>query len=247
MLELSIRPKNFRDPYPAIFFRQVWSEARLVLMRGINFRSRNNERARTAYAKMQLREFEGINARQQWANWRTVPKNLLGKLPSRPVLALDLCCGIGHSTEVLAYYLPLGSKILGLEFNPDFVECARRKQYEHQNGAPVEVSFRAQSVLDPFCDAHGKELPDGQIDLINCCGAVGSHFDPAMTLILAREVARVLKSGGLALIDSGVAGTTKKQLIAIFEAHGFQTLGSAKSCILDLSTQICFRKKLSVH
>ncbi len=243
MIRKIIPKKTLEQSIFASFFRQVWTEGRLIFTRGINFRSRDNQSAREAYRKMQLREFEGINARQRWANWRTIPRNLERCLPKEAVFAVDLCCGTGHSTEVLVYYLPVESKILGLEFNPDFVESARKKTFKHRTGKSVQVSFRAQSVLETFRDSSGSELADASVDLVNSCGAVGSHFDPSMTAVLVQEVSRVLKSGGLALIDSGLPGTNKKQLVEIFEGHGFETLGSAKSSILDLFTQVCFRKK----
>ncbi len=243
MIRKIIHSKPLEDSLIAILFRQLWTEGRLIAIRGINFRSRDNEAAREAYRQMHLREFEGINARQKWANWRTVPRNLEGRLPESAMVAIDLCCGIGHSTEVLAHHLPEGSKILGIEFNPEFVKSAQKKIYRHRTGKPVEVSFRAQSVLEAFRDAGGALLKDSSIDLINSCGAVGSHFDPSMTRVLAHELARVMKPGGLALIDSGLPGTNKKQLVEIFEAEGFDTLGSAKSSIFDLFTQVCFSKR----
>ncbi len=225
------------------FFRQVWTEGKLFLVRGISFRSRNNEAARQAYRRMHVREFEGINARQRWANWRTIPKNLSGRLPQRPVYAVDLCCGTGHSTEVLAYYLPVGSRILGIEFNPDFVQSAREKIFRDRRGEAVEVSFRVQSVLETLRDSSGVPLGSSTVDLANSCGAVGSHFDAAMTRVLAKELGRVLKAGGLALIDSGLPGTHQSQLLEIFESEGFECLGAAKSSLLDLFTQVCFRKR----
>lgn len=227
----------------SICMRQAWTEVRLILTRGINFRYRQNETARNAYAKMGLDEFEGINARQQWANWRTIPKNLTGRIISRPMKAIDLCCGTGHSTEVLAHYLPPGSEILGLEFSESFLGVARRKKYLNHNGEDVRVRFNAQSVLEVFCDSDGNFVRDQSIDLVNSCGAVGAHFDEEKTLTLAIEVARVIKPGGLAMIDSGQPGTNQNQLIRIFESKGFEFIHAARSCIFDRYTQVCFRKR----
>jgi SAM-dependent methyltransferase len=242
VLRKDIWEKSLRDNIVLSFLRQLWTEGKLLLIRGISFRSRDNVAAREAYRQMQLVEFEGINARQRWANWRTIPRNLAGRLPERKLFAVDLCCGTGHSTEVLAYYLPEGTKILGIEFNPEFVRSAEKKTFRHRSGKLVEVSFRAQSVLETFRDAVGNPLSELSVDLVNSCGAVGSHFDPAMTRVLADELSRVLKVGGLALIDSGLPGTNKRQLEEIFESQGFEVLGSAKSSILDFFRQVCFRK-----
>jgi SAM-dependent methyltransferase len=225
-----------------IFVRQAVSEIRFLLRNKRSFRKRRNQEACRAYRAMHSREFEAINARQQWANWRLIPKNLNGQLPLRPIEAIDLCCGTGQSTEVLGWYLPEGSRILGIEFNPEFVSKASGKTYLHHGGNPASVRFRAQSVLETFRDVDGTPLPDATFDLANSCGAVGCHFDREATGKLAREVARVLRPGGIATIDSGSAGTKKSDLIEIFLSAGFSVCHARKSVFLDPYTQVCFRK-----
>src|SRR5579885_968325 len=225
-----------------IFLRQAFTELRFVLRNRVTFRKRRNGEACKAYRVMGPQEFEGINARQQWANWRLIPKNLSGHLPAEPVVAIDLCCGTGQSTEVLSWYLPRGSRILGIEYNPTFVKKAARRSYLHSSGSPVEVRFSVQSVLDTFAGPDGEPLADASVDIVNSCGAVGCHFDREATTRLAREVARVLKPGGLAAIDSGAAGTPKHELIAIFESAGFRLSHARKSVFLDPCTQVVFKK-----
>jgi ubiquinone/menaquinone biosynthesis C-methylase UbiE len=225
-----------------LFVKQVLTESKLIVSRKVNFRKRENQEAVQAYCEMALREFEGINARQKWANWRTIPKNLNGRIPTHAMRAIDLCCGTGDSTEVLACYLPDGSSILGLEYNPNFVKAARKREFVDKHGKPVAVQFNTQSVLETFTDAQGQAVADASIDLVNSCGAVGSHFNVDATNKLVAEIRRVLKKGGLATIDSGAPGTGKKQLIGIFQVHGFEVVHSAKSCLLDIFTQVCFRK-----
>lgn len=226
----------------AIALKQVFFEQLTRVRTHLSFRSRENAGATRAYCAMTAREFEGINARQRWANWRTVARNLSNHVPNRPVKALDLCCGVGHSTEVLACFLAPGSRILGLEYNPRFVEMARFRDYKTLDGANARVRFRAQSVLETFCDTGGDVIEDCSIDLVNSCGAVAHHFEPATTSVLAKEVARVLKVGGIAMIDCGHAGTDRQSLVQIFAALGFEVLHEARSCAFDRSSQICFRK-----
>jgi SAM-dependent methyltransferase len=225
-----------------IAVRQACHEARLRCWRRIRFRSRENERACRAYRAMEPWEFEGINARQAWANWRTIPRNLDGRAPSRPVQAIDLCCGTGQSTEVLAYYLAPGSAILGLERNPRFVAAARARRYRAAGGASARVAFRPQSVLEVFHDSAGAIVAAGSVDLVNSSGALGCHFDAEATSILAREVARVLRPGGLALLDAGPGGTSEPELCAIFEALRLAAVHRARSCLFDRYVQVCFRK-----
>jgi SAM-dependent methyltransferase len=225
----------------SLFFRQAVSEV-LLRLRGVSFRSHEQDAARRAYCAMSTADFEGINARQRWANWRVIPRNLDAHAPSRPLRALDLCCGVGHSTEVLAHYLSPGSDILGLEHNPAFVREAGRRLYVDEEGDAVRVRFTAQSVLEPFRGPDGTAVDDGGVDLVNSSGAVGSHFDRGATETLASEVARVLAPGGLALIDAGPDGTTEKELLEVFAARGFHRLSRHRSCFLDRFVQVGFRK-----
>jgi SAM-dependent methyltransferase len=227
----------------AIFLRQAYYEEVVRRWKRIPFRAHRNDDVRRAYCAMNTVEFEGINARQSWANWRTIPRNLSGRAAERPLDVIDLCCGTGHSTEVLAYYLPVGSSVLGLEYNPRFVEVARSRQYRHGRGGRVAVRFNAQSVLERFEEPDGQRVADRSVDLANSSGAVGCHFDPETTRVLAGEVARVLRPGGLAMIDSGPGGTAEPELRAIFEEAGFLALHRARSCFLDRYTQVCFRKR----
>ncbi len=225
-----------------IALKQAYFEQVIRLKKKVSFRFRENAEAREAYRVMDEKEFEGINARQQWANWRAIPKALSGHLPNHPQKTLDLCCGVGHSTEVLACYLPKGSEILGLEFNPFFVDVANKRAFKDQSGGTVKTAFRAQSVLDPFCDVSGKTIAASSIDLVNSCGAIAHHFDAEATTKVMKEVARVLKSGGLATIDSGRAGTSPETLTQIASGLGLVRLAAAKSCFIDTATQICFKK-----
>ncbi len=225
-----------------ILLRRAFSDL-MVTLQDKSFRNRPNDQACQAYCAMDMDQFDGINALQNWANWRTLPENLNQRLPSAPVRIIDLCCGTGQSTEVLAHYAAPGSRILGLEYNPRFLERARSRDYPGENGDPANVSFNAQSVLETFRDETQQRLPESSVDLINSCGAVGCHFDPPATQILALEITRVLKTGGLATIDSGKAGTSTGHLEEIFKALGFSVLHRAKSCAADRCTQVCFQKK----
>jgi SAM-dependent methyltransferase len=228
-----------------IVLRQAYHETRVRRWRGLRFRSVRPNEVRGAYQAMQPWELEGINARQAWANWRTIPRNLEGRVDGRPLQAIDLCCGTGQSTEVLAYYLPAGSSILGLEYHAHFVEAARGRSYRTRSGVRAHVSFRAQSVLETFRDPSGAPVGDQSVDLVNSSGAVGCHFDRDATATLADEVARVIRPGGLALIDSGRAGTPEREVCALFEARGFRPLHRARSCAFDRYVQVCLRKEPS--
>ncbi|HYF48199.1 MAG TPA: class I SAM-dependent methyltransferase [Planctomycetota bacterium] len=234
--------RYFRVPtLPEAFVLQAWHEFRLKA-RNVVFRSGQNEKARGAYCAMRPDEFQHINARQAWANWRTIPRSINGRLPNSPILALDLCCGTGQSTSVMACYAAPHSELLGLEYNPNFVEAARRRAILNDRRAPARARFHAQSVLETFCFQKGRMVPDRAADWVNSSGAVGCHFRPAETEKLAAEISRVLKPGGIATIDSGPDGTSTEELKDIFQRLGFTVLGQTKSCALDRFTHVTFRR-----
>src|SRR5262249_42164578 len=198
-------PGAFVSPFGVVkmLVRQACYEARVRGLRKIPFRSSRNDVACQAYAALTLREFEAINERQAWANWRTIRRNLAGRLPRRPIRAIDLCCGTGRSTEVLAYHLEPGSTILGIDAESRFVARAPPRPHRTRAGTSADVSFRCQSVLEPLRESAAEVVPDASVDLVNSSGAVGCHFDARTTAVLASEVDRVLSPGGLALIDCG--------------------------------------------
>jgi len=234
--------RHLRVPnLPEAFLLQAWHELRLKT-KNVFFRSAQNEKACGAYCAMRPEEFQNINARQAWANWRTIPRSISGRLPNTPVRAVDLCCGTGHSTAVMACYSAPRSEIFGLEYNPAFVEVARRRAILNDRRAPARTRFVAQSVLEQFCIRPGEPFTDGSTDWINSSGAVGCHFTPEQTQTLAREIHRVLKPGGLATIDSGPDGTPTDVLKDIFQRLGFSVLGQARSCAFDRFTQVSFHK-----
>lgn len=226
-----------------IVLRQAFYEHWVLFSRRIQFRFNDNGAAVMGYLRMETKIFEGVNARQNWSNWRTIPRNLSRNIPARPLFVVDLCCGTGQSSEVLAHYLPEGSEILGLEFNPRFVEKARERTYRHGGGSEIRSCFHQQSVLETFKYPDGNRVADDSVDVVNSCGAVGHHFRPEETRKLAEEVSRVLKPGAIALIDSGERGTPKRRLINIMREVGLEPVRSARSCFFDSFEQVCFRKK----
>jgi SAM-dependent methyltransferase len=236
------RREGPRESLAALCLRSACRELMLRVGRRVNFRQAENQAACRAYDAMRIDDFRDINALQAWANWRTIPRNLNGELPNRPILAIDLCSGTGDSTAVLAYYCAPGSQILGLEFNPNFVAYARCRHYVDRRRQPADVAFTVQSVLEAFRLPNGDVIADESADLINAAGAVGCHFDRAATRTLARECGRVVRPGGLAMIDAGRGGAEVRDLLAAFTAEGFTAVRQSRSCLFDLGRQVCLRK-----
>jgi SAM-dependent methyltransferase len=149
---------------------------------------------------------------------------------------LDLGCGTGSSTRVLAHYCPAGSRITGYELAEPILAYARRRDYRHQSGAPVRVDFVCQGVTEPF-----PEL-DRSVDLINASGIVGHHLKPETIGPLLSEMRRILKSDGVAMLDIGPT-LRGKTLRRIMEGAGFGYLGRYRCWFGDWNGQMVFCRR----
>lgn len=226
---------------PAIILEHAFTTLSLA-MSGIRYLCQGED-VREAYRRMTMEEFARINARQAWANWRTITRNLHHQIPvDRPLVVVDLCCGTGDSTQVLAWWLPAGSQIVGMELDPRFAAAAAGRTYRNRAGDIIPVSVRRSSVLDGFCDHTGARFADASVDVVHAIGSIGCHFDSAQTTVIMRECARVLKRDGIALLDAGNAGTCERDLKAIARRHDFGVVSRSKSWWFDRYVQVVLRR-----
>lgn len=225
----------------AVCWRQ-WRAERDLARRGIHFRSTDPDRVGAAYAAMSADEFEFINGRQEWANWRTIPRALDGRLPDEPWRVFDLGCGTGTSTRVLASLCPLGSVIVGYELARPLVDVARRRRYPHRSGRDATVHFVCQPVTEPWRLPGGDPVPDGCADLVNACGIVGHHLDPTTVRPLLAEVRRVVHDGGLVLLDDGPT-LSPSTLVRVARPFGLRPITRVRACLLARDGQVVFRRQ----
>jgi ubiquinone/menaquinone biosynthesis C-methylase UbiE len=101
--------------------------------------------------------------------------------PSAGQRVIDLACGSGIVTELIANAVGSEGSVVGLDFSPPMLGVASGKQ---MSGAPVEW-VEADVTAIPF--------PDSSFDLAVCQHGVQFFPDP---LACATEVKRVLKPGG---------------------------------------------------
>jgi SAM-dependent methyltransferase len=243
---MSVTERDLRRQGPgrllAVCWRQ-WRTERALAKRGVRFRTANPEVVAAAYAAMSDREFDAINGRQDWANWRTIPRSLRGQLPDRALRVLDLGCGTGSSTQVLAFYCPAGSHLTGFEMAPALVNVALRRRYLQRGGQPARVDFSCQGITEPLHAADGSPVPTGSVDLVNASGVVGHHLTPQTATPLLEELARVLCPGGVATLDVGPT-LSATELTQALTQRGFSRLGRRRSWLLDPTGQVTFRKPI---
>ena len=226
---------------PGVLWRQ-WRAERRLARRGVRFRSDDPVEVEAAYAAMTAGEFDAVNGRQAWANWRTIPASLDLLLPDRRLSgwglrAVDLGCGTGGSTAVLAYLLPAGSEVVGIEFAEPLVRVARSRDYPNRGGRRCSVRFAVGSACGPFKTAAGAVIADAAVDVVNASGVVGHHLSGGDLAACLDETTRVLKPGGVAALDPGPtasAATIREGL----EARGLRFARRTRSNPLDRCGQV---------
>lgn len=205
--------------------RQRWIEFRLR-RRAIRFRSTDTACVASAYAAMSSTEFDCINAPQEWQNRRVIPRALRALTAPGPWRAIDLGCGSGASTQILAAQLPPASTLIGYDLCPALLERARTRRYHDHDGGAIHAAFVQQSIAQPLGDPAGGPLGDATIDVAHAAGVVGHHLSTADVVAMAAELGRVVRRGGVAILDAGPA-MPHDQLEGILRARGF----ARESCL----------------
>lgn len=223
---------------PQLVHQRVLTEWRLK-KQGMNFRADNPQVCSRAYARMSDDEFAAINACQEWANWRIIPRLVTRIHSPGPWSVIDVGCGQGVSTEVLAWYSPANSHFLGYDLCETALSRASLKNYTHSNGQLAKVSFRRQQIDQTWQDAQGHTIADGSITLVNASGIIGHHLSSQCVQTLVTELSRVLTADGWALLDVG-PHRGRHELTRLMSAAGFSCLRRARSWWLDPCGQLAF-------
>lgn len=103
---------------------------------------------------------------------------LIGNVRGREVL--DLACGEGYNTRILAR---MGATVVGVDFSEKLIQMARQKERDEGLGITYYVSDAADM----------KDLLNNQFDLVTCFMALHDieHYEKVVL-----EVARVMKVNG---------------------------------------------------
>jgi ubiquinone/menaquinone biosynthesis C-methylase UbiE len=167
--------------------------------------------------KVRVPEMEGRTARwyakqrasaPQMAEYRRAAAALSSESPGAEVL--EIAPGPGYHAVELAR---LGHAVTGLDISHTMVEIARSAAAD----AGVTADFR-------HGDATAMPFPDASFDLIVCQAAFKNFLDPVAAL---NEMHRVLRSGGVAIIQDMNASASGADIAAEVDAMGLSSANAA--------------------
>jgi SAM-dependent methyltransferase len=200
-------------------FRQLKTE-RNLRKRHVHYRTTDSVRVAEAYGSMSEEEFDSINGPQEWQNRRFIPRIIQSLRLRKPLLAIDLGCGSGQSSQMLASQLPPGSTLLGYDVCDRLLARASHRTYRDISGAPLKARFVNQSIAQPLHDSEGGRLDAGSVGLVHAAGVVGHHLTESDVGAMAAEIAHVLALTAFLVLDSGPA-MPRARLQEILAEYGF--------------------------
>lgn len=124
----------------------------------------------------------------QWRYWQWRLARRLDELPLEGARVLDVACGTGEITALLARRVGPSGHVTGLDFSPGMLAVARRRLEEAGLAARVRL-VQGDALAMPF--------PDGGFDLVTMGFALRNVADLDRALA---EMVRVARPGGRVLL-----------------------------------------------
>jgi SAM-dependent methyltransferase len=199
--------------------RQLTTE-RNLRKRHLSYRTTQVARVAEAYGSMTEDEFDAINGPQEWQNRHFIPRVIQSLRLTEALIAVDLGCGSGQSSQVLASQLPAGSTLLGYDICDRLLGRAAHRTYRDVAGAPLKAHFMNQSITQPLHSPEGRLLDDESVGLVHASGVVGHHLVEADVRALVAEIVRRLTPKGWVVLDAGPT-MPRDRLQEVLAAHGF--------------------------
>ncbi len=145
----------------------------------------------------ELRYTTADDALKEGFRWRA----LRGLFPPQPAQALDVACGTGRGVVILQ---EIAARVCGIDGTLEMLQVAQRKIGRSGTSAAV---CQANAAVLPFASA--------TFDLVTCLNFV-HLFEPGDKQVFVREIGRVLRPGGTAIVEfdnalqGGVLGIVRK-------------------------------------
>lgn len=240
--------RALRLPWSALISNkggEFWTKFRGQRIKGQGMIGASSEAVACGFGGLEGADFDEYNFPQVWVERRQIPGAISGRIPARGAVVLDLGCGPGTSTEILAYFADPSWTIIGYDLTRHLVERARlraaRGEFRSRNGCVITPEFECQNVADPLRGLSGL-IRDSSVDFAISCGVVGLYLQRDEAARLAVELARVVKSGGFAAIDTGPANPVSA-VRELMSGAGFDEVGVARSFVVEPRPKLVFRRR----
>lgn len=213
---------------------------------GLRFRFVDRGRVADAYDSMTPEQFRLVNEPQVWIETRQLPRVLSARVPKLGASIVDLGCGPGTSTAIIARYADPTWTIWGIDLSATLIGRARERVSRGEfvsgvGGEPVTIRprFFNQSMTEPWVS--GQLIADESIDLVNSSGVVGHHLSEEDVRAVLHEARRVLKPGSFLALDSGprIGPRTLSRLMA---ESGFIDPRLIRAYAFDLRPKVVAQK-----
>jgi SAM-dependent methyltransferase len=237
---------DYRNPSLASLVARKWRQFQVETIGGYRFRGQEVGFVQRAYDGMDDNTFTAINGAQEWVNWRQIPRASHGRIPRGPALVIDLGCGPGSSTRILAWCGTPQWRIIGVDFSEQLIRLARQLAgngaFRTAAGERPTVEFVVGSVVEPLRDGSGTLIADGSVDYVSSSGIVGHHLSAEGLERLASELQRIVKPRGYVALDSGphLKGDSIRRIME--KAH-FILRARVRSVPFDPRPQLVFQKR----
>lgn len=222
-----------------------FKQFRLEKIGGLSFRGQRADLLRQAYDSMDQETFAIVNGAQDWANRRQIPRAIAGRITRADALIIDLGCGPGDSTRIIARQTPSGCRIIGVDLSAELIARAKNRAqqgfFRAKDGSIVAPEFVCGDITGTLCGAAGEPLSSGSAHYVSSSGIVGHHLTPDDFARLAQELRRLIELGGHAALDCGPC-LSASQISRAMEARGFILVKRARSVFFDPRPQLVFRR-----
>jgi SAM-dependent methyltransferase len=206
------------------------------------------DRVRQGFERLAQLGFDQYNFPQVWVERRQIPRVLHGRVPQRNAVILDLGCGPGTSTEVLAHFAHPTWHILGFDLTPHSIDAARRRaeqgHFRSRDGHTIRPTFICQNIAHPLTfdgtpPPRGQPLPDRFADLAIAGGVVGLYMSPRQAGRLLANLARIVKPGGAIALDAGPS-VPQRAMLRLARRAGLRLAATVGSVPLDPRPKLVF-------
>lgn len=239
--------RSIRLPWSALIankLHEFWTKATGRRIKGQGMIGAAPGAVRDGFASLIGADFDEYNLPQSWVERRQIPRVLHRRVPKQRASILDLGCGPGTSTEVIAHFAHPSWEVIGYDLTPHLIEAARSRAeeggFKNHQGEAIAPTFVCQNIAAPLM-RNGSPIPDASIDLALSGGVVGLYLRRRDAITLVRELRRVVKPGGHIALDAGPS-IPERLLRALAERHGFEFIERVRSFWIEPRPKLVFRR-----